>query len=570
MTKLHNIMRCSTAVIMWLCLQSFSVFSVGQSIAQPVPQGQPAEGVAAQGGLGAPVLQEGENAYGAIDEVTGNPVFGANLFAGGFSNVSFQGFNPNYRLNIGDIISLQLWGGYEVNTQLALDAQGNVFIPNIGPVKLQGVANKDLNTVLAKKVASVYQRNVKLYASLDATQPVKLFVTGFVERPGLYGGLSSDSVLAYLEKAGGISSESGSYIDIQLKRNNKTLETFNLYSFLISGDFPQRQLRDGDVIVVGPKKTTVMFAGLVENPVQLEFSSAVSTLKEGLAIVGVDPEATHVRVTRGNRDSKEVEYYSLREIDDVEIHNGDQVDVVGDKPQGSIIIFIEGEHKGRAEYVLPYGSTMEDILALIEPSQHSSMDDIQLFREEVAKRQKEMLLVSLQRLENATFSARSSSTGEAALRASDAQMIGQFIERAKDVEPLGQVVLSNGAHQNSIVLKDKDRLMIPAKSLLVQVHGEVMFPSAMVWNEEHHVEDYVLAAGGFSQKKKQSKVLIVRRNGSLEIVAMGDIDDSDAVVNPGDEIMVIAQVDSKSMQYAMDISQVIYQIALAARVAVLF
>ena len=59
--------------------------------------------------------------------------FGSELFAGEFAKQSFSGFNPNYTLNIGDQIDFQTWGGYELTTTLTVDAQGNVFIPQVGP-----------------------------------------------------------------------------------------------------------------------------------------------------------------------------------------------------------------------------------------------------------------------------------------------------------------------------------------------------------------------------------------------------------------------------------------------------
>ena len=506
-----------------------------------------------------------------VEERERAKVFGQNLFKGGFKESSFQGFNPNYVIGVGDIINLQLWGGYEVATKLTVDAQGNLFIPNIGPVRLQGVANKDLNKTIAKKVASVYQRNVKLYANLDASQPVKLYVTGFVTKPGLYGGLSSDSILSYLEKAGGIIPESGSYLNVQLKRNNQLINEYNLYDFILTGHLKQQQLHDGDVLVVGARERNVAFDGLVENSVELEFSKETLLLKDALLTIGLLPEATHARITRGNRLKNEVEYIPLTGQEGIELHNGDRVDIVSDKPTGTIVVFVEGEHKGRAEYVLPYGATMQDLLDSIEPSALSLISDLQLYREEVAQRQKEMLNLKLQKLEDATFSARSNTEGVAKLRASDAKLIDEFIKRAKDIQPLGQVVIADNPLKKELTLQNRDRIHIPAKSLLIEVNGEVMFPSATVWKEKATVYDYIQAAGGFSQRKGHSRVLVIKQDG--RIINFGDsigkTKSKSARLEPGDEVLVLPQVDSKKLQFAMDLSNIIYQIALTARVALL-
>lgn len=387
-----------------------------------------------------------------VEEVTLRTVFGQNLFDG-FRQAEFKGFNPDYKIAIGDQITLQMWGAYEVSVKLSVDAQGNVFIPQVGPVQLQGVANKDLNTVVEKKVRSVYQNNVNLYASLDATQPVKIFVTGFVKSPGLYGGFSSDSVLAFLAKSGGIRPTSGSYLNVDLKRNGQTRATFNLYDFLLQGSIDQVQLRDGDTLVVNARQGVSSFKGLVENPVQIEFSGGDIPLQDALDMVGIMPDATHVRIARNQMAKRNVEYLPIADTQDVLLQSGDEVTAVSDKMAGTISVSVEGEHDGQAVYILPYGSTINDLMAQLTPNARSNTNAMQLYRQEVAKRQKGMLEVQLQQLEQVALSARSKSTGEAQLRKSDAEAILQFVARARTVQPRGQVLLGQNDTRLQVMLK---------------------------------------------------------------------------------------------------------------------
>ncbi|WP_448217346.1 polysaccharide biosynthesis/export family protein [Endozoicomonas sp. 2B-B] len=504
-----------------------------------------------------------------VETVKQHPVFGQNLFEG-FKQAEFKGFNPEYTLAIGDRVTLQMWGAYEVAVELTVDAQGNVFIPQVGPVKLQGVANKDLNQVIEKKVRSVYQKNVNVYSSLNAAEPVKLFVTGFVQSPGLYGGFSSDSILAFLAKAGGIRPESGSYLNVELKRNGKTRAIFNLYEFLLTGTIEQVQLGDGDTLVVNTRQGVAAFDGLVENPVQIEFANGQTALKDALDMVGVLPEATHVRIARNQMAKRNVEYLSIAKTADVQLHSGDEVTVVSDKMPGTISVSVEGEHNGQAIYILPYGSTIKDLMARLSPNDRSNMEAMQLFRESVAKRQKAMLDVQLKQLEQAALSARSKSIGEANLRKADAQSILQFVERARQAVPRGQVLLGQNKTRMDVMLKDQDRIVIPNDTVLVQVHGEVMFPNAMVFDNEKTINDYVSAAGGYSQKADQSRVLVLHQDGTISRIEYNDGLFSSGLakydVKPGDEILVMPQVDEKTMQYTSDIMQVIYQVAMSAAV----
>src|SRR5690606_35913202 len=129
--------------------------------------------------------------------------------------------------------------------------------PNVGPVRLAGVRNEDLNSVVQAAVRQVYRNNVDVYASLEASQPVRVFVTGFVRAPGQYPGTAAESILGYLARAGGIDPERGSYIDVRLLRGSNVRATFDLYDFLLEGQLEAVQLQDGDTIVVNGRHSAV-------------------------------------------------------------------------------------------------------------------------------------------------------------------------------------------------------------------------------------------------------------------------------------------------------------------------
>ena len=141
-------------------------------------------------------------------------IFGSQMFSGRFASEAFSGFNPEYRIAVGDRITLRMWGGFNHDASQAVDAQGNLFIPNVGPVKVLGVRNAELNTIVESQIKRTFRASVGVYATLEAAQPVKIYVSGFVRAPGLYAGLSSDSVLYYLDRAGGIDPARGSYLQV--------------------------------------------------------------------------------------------------------------------------------------------------------------------------------------------------------------------------------------------------------------------------------------------------------------------------------------------------------------------
>ncbi len=494
----------------------------------------------------------------------GSVVFGQWLFQGRFAQESFQGFNPDYIIGVGDALDVRLWGAYTFDARLTVDAQGNIFVPSVGPIRVANVRNGDLNKIVAAEIKRVYRENVGIYATLAVAQPVKVFVSGFVKRPGLYGAYASDSLLHFLDRAGGIDPDAGSFLDVRVLRAGVEVARVNLYDFLLAGRMPLIQFRDGDTIFVGPLKSVVTITGLVSVPARYEFDGAMS-LRQALAMAGPLPRATHVRLTRNIGDKRSADYLALTaDTSDVVLASGDELEVVADRLIGQIVVRVEGEHEGRGQYVLPYDATLGDVLAKIQFSPQSLRSGLQLYRVSIAERQKQMLNEMLDKLEASIFSARSATAQEASLRTQEAALIKQFIERARSVQPKGQLVLSADADPAKIALEDGDVIRIPRASTMVAVHGEVFYPTNFIHTAGLGVKDYIRMSGGLTQAGDADRILILRPNGEIRIAELGLFRNPD--VQPGDEILVLPKVQTKSFQFTKDIIEVIYQIAVAAGV----
>ncbi len=467
---------------------------------------------------------------------------------------------------MGDKISLKMWGGFEFVGDLVVDAQGNVFLPEVGPVAVQGVRNEDLNEVVTESVKRVFKKNVGVYASLDGAEPVKIFVTGFVDQPGLYAGHASDSVLFFLDQAGGVDPQRGSFLEIKVLRGGQLYRTVNLYDFILTGVMPVFQLSDGDTIVVSPVKAQAGVLGDVQNSNLFEFATDTIAAGKLLALARPQPQATHVRISRNSRAKSEVEYIALSQAAEVPVNPGDVLHVMSDKSNGTISVRVEGETDSAREVVLPYGAKLGDLIAQIDFGENSQRDAIQLMRKSVKIRQKEMLEAQLRALESSVLTARSNTTREAELRKNEADLILKWVERARNVEPNGQVALAGASSVNDILLEPGDVIRIPRTSKLVMVHGDVLFPSAMAFQEGRTVEEYIEQAGGFTQSRRNTNVLLLHRDGSFQKVKSGDLDSKRVQMVPGDEIFVLPRVATKHVQIASDIINIFYQLALSAGV----
>ncbi len=499
-----------------------------------------------------------------VEREVDESVFGSNLFLGRFAEESFRAFNPDYVVSPGDLIDLKLWGAYDLVMRLEVDSQGNIFVPKVGPVKVGNARNANLNDVLRQRITEVFRENVGVYAALVSAEPVKVFVSGAVREPGLYGAYASDSLLHFIDRAGGIDTDTGSFLDIRVKRGRRTLARVNLYDFLRNGDLPLLQFRDGDTIVVGPRKSTAEVSGLVKHEAQFEFDERIR-LSALLDLAGIDERATHVQVVRNQTPVRESDYLPLSaDLESIWIVSGDEVSVFADRQIGTIIAQVEGEYQGLSQYVLPYEANLADLINKVQPTPRSNMDGVQLYRVSIAERQRQVLDEMLRKLEQSVLTARSGTREEAELRTREAELVLQFIERARDIEPKGQLVLHQGFDPTRIDLQDQDVLRIPRDTNTVAVQGEVFFPSSFVWQDGKNVEYYLQQAGGLTQQGDRNRVFVIRPSGEMVEVKSGWF--SPVTVLAGDEIMVLPQVDRKTFQFSKDLIQIIYQLALATGV----
>ena len=232
----------------------------------------------------------------------------------------------------------------------------------------------------------------------------------------------------------------------------------------------------------------------------------------------------------------------------------------------SISISLIGEHKSAQEMVLPWGASLADLLKTVEMTRLSNADAVQLFRQSVADRQYTMLQASLSSLEQTVLTARSNTKESAELRKAEADIILQWVAKARQVQPKGQVLLVAGFDASKIILQQGDKIVIPSKKNLVMIHGEVLFPTAVAYNNKFSIEDFVKQAGGATDDLDEFNVLVMQPNGSF--INVNDLLSKNKAINPGDEIFVLAKPDLKGFQLAKDITELIYQVAMSAAVII--
>lgn len=205
-----------------------------------------------------------------IAETTGQilPVFGENLFRrvpSTFTPLENTPVPPEYVIGPGDELRIRIWGNVNVQDNLRVDRSGEIYIPQVGPVHVAGLPYSALESHLRDAVGRVY-RNFNLTAEVGQIRAIQVYVTGQARRPGVYTVSALSTLVDALFSSGGPSVE-GSLRQIAVRRDGKTLTSFDLYKFLIDGDKSRDvSLLDGDVIYIPPAGPQVAITGSVRNP----------------------------------------------------------------------------------------------------------------------------------------------------------------------------------------------------------------------------------------------------------------------------------------------------------------
>jgi protein involved in polysaccharide export with SLBB domain len=498
------------------------------------------------------------------------PPYGTNLFQGGFETERSDGLNSSYLVAPGDKISIQMWGTVNRADVMTVDNQGNIFIPDVGPVKVKDVPANRINAIVTQSIKSIYTNNVSIYVNLLTSTPVSVFVAGPVLRPGQYAGLASDSVLFYLKRAGGIDPYRGSYRNIKVLRNQRVVLDYDLYDFLKEGKLAGFSFKDEDVILVKEQGAMVTVEGAARYPFRFELLQNKTSGNDLIYYSRPLEKTSHVAIT-GNRNTGPISVYlPIDEFDDFKMIDGDVVLFNDDLRPQVLSIQISGSYLGPSFYAVDTNTRLLDILSHIEvdPNQ-ANYGAIYIKRESVAQQQKTLIDESLNRLERSIFTAPASSDGEARIRSQEAQLISQFVARARLIEPLGKVILSENGKVANIRLEQGDEIVIPAQTDLIQVAGEVLMPQAIVYNPNASISDYVAWAGGFSERANDERIVVVRANGLTIFIDSQSswlTDDNKQSLQAGDQILVLPKIDTKLLQAVRDITQIMFQIAIAANV----
>lgn len=492
---------------------------------------------------------------------------------------------PDYLVKPGDEVVLTMWGSVDADLRLLVDRSGRVAIPRVGPVLVAGVRYADLQGVIAQRVAQVF-RNFQLAVSLGQLRAQRVYVTGFVARPGSYTVSSLATVLQAVMRAGGPSA-AGSFRQLELRRGKERVASLDLYDILVRGDRSgDRVLQAEDVVHVGPVGTQVGLIGSVNRPAVFELKPG-ETVADLLAMAGgfnAVADTTRLGVERlDDRTGVRIVQLMLPQAKTTVLTQGDLVrafsvvDVTLPVQQQNKRVRVEGEVLRPGEYVLSPSSTVADALAAaggLTPAAY--VYGTEFSRESVRVTQQQNYDRALRDLETdlarASSTQRASSAGEQAAVQSARDAANQrLLASLRALRPSGRIVLQlqpTSRELPPLTLEDGDRLYIPPQPTSVGVFGSVFNGGNYLYRDGRTLDDYLSLAGGPTRGADARSTFVIRANGSVVSSQQRDGWLTGGTLGgvraePGDTVFVPEEMDKTTfVQAAKDWTQILYQFGL--------
>lgn len=431
-------------------------------------------------------------------------IFGSELFT---SNSLV--FEPNLRiptpsgyiLGPDDELIINVFGYSEKTYTLAVNEEGNIYIPQVGPIFVNGLSIEQASDKIRLKLASTIYKAVKngqtrVQISLGKIRSIRVTVIGESKKPGNYTVSSLTTIFNLLYLCGG-PSDMGSYRKIELIRGNQLKRTVDLYAFLTKGDQKDNVLlQEGDVIRIPYYQTRVILNGNVKNKGKYELTDG-ETFNDLLRFSG------------GFADDAYKAGVTVYQLTDSEKRISDisKAQYGSYKPMSSDSIFV-GKLLDRFENRVTIKG------AVMRPGEYELTNNISL----------KDLINKAGGLKEDVYSKRGS--------ISRLNTNGTAAQVSFDIDS----VFNN---QSVILLKKNDSVTIYSifdfeNKASISIEGDVNRPGKYKWAENITLKDILLTAGGVTESGDTRNIEIARRIENVNLTSFNHIQTEIINVNLAD------------------------------------
>ena len=403
-------------------------------------------------------------------------VFGRNIF-----NNPRLTFAPNiniatpqnYVIGPGDVLVIDIYGGSTENLKLTVSPEGDVYVPEFGPIQVSGLQISAAKNRIRSKLGRYFQTS-DIKVSLTQARSIQINVLGEVRVPGTYTLSSLSTVYHALYLAGGVNGL-GTLRNIKLYRQGKLVTVVDVYEFILNGRLAGNvRLEENDVIQVGTYDRLVNISGYVKRPMSYELRDreSLQTLLKYAGGFSSEAYKQTIRVVRNSESLRNVFNVDEFDFSSFRLHDGDQVSVEANSQLFENMVQVNGAVSRPGMYQL--GEKVFSVKSLLERASGltpEAMTNRAVLRRMKPNRTLEVISVNLEGILNGTTP--------------------------------------------DIALQNEDILYIPTipehqYRRTISILGEVVFPGTYEYADSITIEDFILQAGGLTYAASTAKVDVSR------------------------------------------------------------
>jgi polysaccharide export outer membrane protein len=510
------------------------------------------------------------------------PRFGASLIvpsSRSYTIPTTTAVPPTYTLGPGDEVFIGMSGSIEGSVSRQIDSSGRIFLPRVGQISLAGVTYADLKTVIARAVGIRY-RGFDVSVAVTRLRGIRVFVTGFANKPGSYTVDSLSTLINAVFAAGGPSA-GGSFRSVRLIRNGEVVSDLDLYGFLRNGDRSRDAvLQNGDVLYIAPLGDQVALTGSVNQEGIYETRPGES-LNDVLRFAGgatplADPDRL-VLYQLANASTVGGVEVAQTSFAAQPVTGGDIVQILSKgtlaNPLGrqTAVVRIEGEVNKPGNYVVPADTSFDQVVALAGGlTSRAYVYGTNFQRASVRRQQRQSYEEALRQLEvtiaGAPLTASSALSGDQA--AAQVSAGRELVARMRQAQPDGRMVLpirpDGSGLPGNLTLENSDTIVVPPRPITVGVFGAVYRPASFLIDETKpmRVRDYLRQAGGTLRMADNRDIFVVHANGAVISKRTGAMSER---VLPGDIVFVPTKTQNVSLLTRLaQLSSILLPVALTA------
>lgn len=438
-----------------------------------------------------------------------------NTFQTTFMPINEPNPDSGYVLDIGDILNIQLVGQINETEDYIINNDGSISLPDIGKIIIAGLSLNEASQFIKSKINAALI-GTESFISLSEIRDVNVMVSGNAKNPGIYTLTGNSNILHAISVAGGIS-EFGSVREINLLRDNKVIETLDVYDLLIKGKYNiKKRLRSGDVVFVEARKNVVTIDGAIHRPAKYEVFDdqnldSVIKYANGIKQTADLDNMSLERILDGTL--KTIPVFTEAQFETIKAIDGDLI-YVRDLPFRQAKI--TGAVLKPGSYPMAEGETINDLVEKAGGYTNNAYEFGAIYLNEDAKiinkKARDILYNAF--LDNIIDAKEKDVSGMFEI----ASLVA-LAQEIRDAEPNGRVIIDliNDRSIDLYTVKEGDELHIPEANNIVYVYGEISTEGTVMYTPNKGIDHFIAKSGGYGKFADSKSIFILHPNGESQL-----------------------------------------------------